>query len=276
MKNKILSIALTTALCLTLCACGSKEEASNTVVENESVAKTEAVVEVKTSVENTEAPIETVEQTTEEAQTVVETETATAESTEPVEEVVPTWFDEHGLTLTPAGAFSFNTMSAVADDNGNPKDYELFNVPANMTIDVVTEGVEEGYKNIIYTVFYDKSNMPEGTGWLWNSTLIDGYTGVTLDIGDTYVDSETTTAINEHYQTITFDGVDYNVGATQSTEYGETTLTQVFTVKVPVDYDGVTLAIGYSDATSYMSEVEAETYDKDYLFDKETCYFGIN
>lgn len=278
MKKKFLAMVLASVMCLSLCACGSKEETSNTsnaVVENESVAKAETV-------ESTQAPVETVEQTTEvvteEAQTVVETETATAESTEPVEEVVPTWFEEHGLTLTPAGAFSFNTMSFIQYNSGRIEEQGTFEVLATVTFEETTDGVDEGYKVVKVTAVYDKSNVPgEEAGkysWIWSSTAFDKYTGTVFKVEGVETNAENPTSLSENNQTIVVGDITYNVSATHYGKSTEQTFTEILTFVVPVDYDGIVFGVGYCDTT--MEYVEVETHDLEVSFGKEMYYFGIN
>ena len=65
--------------------------------------------------------------------------------------------------------------------------------------------------------------------------------------------------------TIVYDDVEYVVTATKTTERGETTLTQIFEIVAPVEYDGGILVVGYNDeelikeSEAKAAEVEATT-----------------
>lgn len=232
MKKKMVTL-VAMGVCMSLCACGGKAETSTTTPSTP--VATDVVVE-ETSV---------VEETTTVEETITVEETTTEEETTTVEEVQLTFFEENGLVATPAGDFTFKTQSYAKDADGNITEYAIIDVPSNVTYTSSTENVPEGFERKTLTVVFDKSNVM--TGWHWATAVFDRYTGATLSLGDTVVDNANVSELQEIGETIVYDGVEYTVTATKTTERGEGTLTQIYEIVAPVEYDGGILKVGYND-----------------------------
>ena len=156
---------------------------------------------------------------------------------EPVPEPPVDWLQEHDIEITPQGDFTYVTTNHNA---------EIFEAVSSAVITETTEGVEEGYKQVICTFVNDFANSDAGYRF-WSSAF-DRYTGTSFEF-----DSETTytdfgqSSNKAGFVTIVNGDVSYDVSITFETVNEDPQITKTITVTCPVDYDGVVFQIGYSD-----------------------------
>lgn len=252
MKKRMLSVLLGTALICTMlsgCANANPTMADGTVSVEESTTE--------------ESSSETV---------VVESTPESIEEPEPEPEPL-TWFDEHGLVITPQGDFTYVTMARDA----NYVDLDTFEVKANAVITENTEGVEDGYKEVILVYTRDASAVYDiaGSNGLKNwGSAFDRYTGTSFEF-----DSETTYTVEgetdhkDGFVTIVNGDTSYDVSISfdGTNEYPK--FTDTITVTCPIDYDGVVFQIGYSDSKLTEANQAIDYTARLYTID-ELPYFG--
>jgi hypothetical protein len=221
MKKKVLAVAAVGVMTLgLLTGCGSNTEVSRVDEDNVVVQDSEDT--------ETEEPTEE------------ETEEVTEEATE--EEL--TWFEEQGLAITAQGDFTYVATAYDANDATNTE--TEFEVPASVTITETTDGVEDGYKNVIAVFTSDMSGSPEGYGWGNWASAFDRYTGTSFEYDNTTLYD---TASKAGYITIQNGEDSYEVSIAFDTQWNESIQIFTITVTCPVDYDGAVFQIGNNSPT---------------------------
>ena len=207
MKKKALTgILVASMLGMMLTGCGDNKEVTKT---------DETQVEITTEKES-EATETVVEETTE-----VATEA-------PVEEVASDFLTENGLTITPNGTMTATVAKYDSDD--------LMDLPITTSV-TTTASSEEGYSDTTLTVTADISSVAS-TGWSYNVTAFDRYTGTSYEgKKDSLVGGGTT---HNDVVVIDVDGTQYDC----SVEANGDTSTITCTVHHPTAYDGVVFAFG--------------------------------
>ena len=232
MKRKILSILLaSTLVCGLLIGCGNNAEP---------VMGDDGVVTLQTeepSVAETPTPTE--------APTPEPTEEPTPEPTEePEPEMAMDWFAENGLTITPQGDFTYTTIYR----DGSGVELGTFDVMSHAVITETMEGVEEGYKKVIFTLTDDIS-ANSGNGYRYWYSALDRYTGTSFEFDSTTVTASVgQTAHEAGFVTIVNGDVSYDVSIAFETTNSAPIFTNIITVTCPADYDGVVFQVGYWDS----------------------------
>ncbi len=222
MKKVLLAALLSLSVCMaTGCGMMKAEKTEDGTVKVEEATEQEA----EPTPEPTQAP------------TPEPTEEPTPEPT--LEPEPPTWLEEQGITITPQGDFTYQTMGS---DGTN--DLGEFDVSSNVSISETTEGAEEGFKKVIAVFQEDYSQRTGGKYLCWHSAF-DRYTGIAFEISnDTIYDNGSRAGVIP----IEYDGKTYET----SIEYDWTTdgnkATMTVTVTCPEDYDGTVFQAGYSDS----------------------------
>ena len=211
MKKKALTgILVASMLGMMLTGCGDNKEVTKT---------DESQVEISTEKES-EATETVVEETTE-----VATEA-------PVEEVASDFLTENGLTITPNGTMTATVAKYDSDD--------LMDLPITTSVTTVASS-EEGYSDTTLTVTADISSVAS-TGWSYNVTAFDRYTGTSYEgKKDSLVGGGTT---HNDVVVIDVDGTQYDCSVEANQTDNGNTSTITCTVHHPTVYDGVVFAFG--------------------------------
>lgn len=160
-----------------------------------------------------------------------ESETAT-ETEAPTEEVKADFLTENGLTITPNGSMTATVAQYDSDD--------LIDLPITTSVETVASS-EEGYSDTTFTVTADISNVAS-TGWSYNVTAFDRYTGTSYEgKKDSLVNGGTT---HNDVVVIDVDGTQYDCSLDASQSDNGNTSTITCTVHHPTAYDGVVFAFG--------------------------------
>lgn len=210
MKKKMLTgILAVSMLGLVLVGCGDNKEVTKT---------DESQVEITTE---------------KESETATETEEVTEVATEaPTEEVKADFLTENGLTVTPNGSMTATVAQYDSDD--------LIDLPITTSVETVASS-EEGYSDTTFTVTADISNVAS-TGWSYNVTAFDRYTGTSYEgKKDSLVNGGTT---HNDVVVIDVDGTQYDCSLDASQSDNGNTSTITCTVHHPTAYDGVVFAFG--------------------------------
>ena len=210
MKKKMLTgILAVSMLGLVLVGCGDNKEVTKT---------DESQVEITTE---------------KESETATETETPTEVETEaPTEEVKADFLAENGLTVTPNDSMTATVAQYDSDD--------LIDLPITTSVETVASS-EEGYSDTTFTVTADISNVAS-TGWSYNVTAFDRYTGTSYEgKKDSLVNGGTT---HNDVVVIDVDGTQYDCSLDASQSDNGNTSTITCTVHHPTAYDGVVFAFG--------------------------------
>lgn len=210
MKKKMLTgILAVSMLGLVLVGCGDNKEVTKT---------DESQVEITTE---------------KESETATETETPSEVATEaPTEEVKADFLTENGLTITPNGSMTATVAQYDSDD--------LIDLPITTSVETVASS-EEGYSDTTFTVTADISNVAS-TGWSYNVTAFDRYTGTSYEgKKDSLVNGGTT---HNDVVVIDVDGTQYDCSLDASQSDNGNTSTITCTVHHPTAYDGVVFAFG--------------------------------
>lgn len=150
MKKKALTgILVASMLGMMLTGCGDNKEVTKT--------------------DDTKVEI-TTEKESEATETVVE-ETTEVTTEAPVEEVASDFLAENGLTVTPNGTMTATVAKYDSDD--------LMDLPITTSVETVASS-EEGYSDTTLTVTADISSVAS-TGWSYNVTAFDRYTGTSYE-----------------------------------------------------------------------------------------------
>ena len=183
-----------------------------------------------TKTDETQVEIST-EKESEAIETVVE-EVTEAVTEEPTETVKAGFLTENGLTITPNGSMTATVAKYDSDD--------LIDLPITTSIETVASS-EEGYSDTTFTVVADISNVAS-TGWSYNVTAFDRYTGTSYEgKKDSLVSGGTT---HNDVVVIDVDGTQYDCSVeANQTDNGDTS-TITCTVHHPTAYDGVVFAFG--------------------------------
>lgn len=211
MKKKMLTgILAVSMLGLVLVGCGDNKEVTKT--------------------DDTKVEI-TTEKESEATETVVE-ETTEVETEAPTEEVKADFLAENGLTVTPNGSMTATVAQYDSDD--------LIDLPITTSVETVASS-EEGYSDTTFTVTADISNVAS-TGWSYNVTAFDRYTGTSYEgKKDSLVNGGTT---HNDVVVIDVDGTQYDCSLDASQSDNGNTSTITCTVHHPTAYDGVVFAFG--------------------------------
>lgn len=211
MKKKMLTgILAVSMLGVALTGCGNKE-----------VTKTDETQAVIT--ESTQAALE------KDLEPVTETPT---ETEAPTEEVKADFLTENGLTVTPNGSMTATVAKYDSDD--------LIDLPITTSVETVASS-EEGYSDTTFTVTADISSVAS-TGWSYNVTAFDRYTGTSYEgKKDSLVNGGTT---HNDVVVIDVDGTQYDCSLDASQSDNGNTSTITCTVHHPTAYDGVVFAFG--------------------------------
>ena len=181
---------------------------------------------------------------------VVETLTPEPVAEEPTPEATPeptpesetsTWFEEHELSITPQGDFTYQTMA----HDANNQDTREIDIASNISIKETTEGAEEGYKKVIATFHEDVSVVNrQKEGFLaWHSAF-DRYTGIAFEVAsDAIIDK----GLHKGSIPIEYDGNLYDVSISYDFNSNDTSSDLIITVTCPVDYDGTIFQAGYTN-----------------------------
>ena len=210
MKKKMLTgILAVSMLGLVLVGCGDNKEVTKT---------DESQVEITTE---------------KESEAATETETPSEVATEaPTEEVKADFLTENGLTITPNGSMTATVAQYDSDD--------LIDLPITTSVETVASS-EEGYSDTTFTVTADISNVAS-TGWSYNVTAFDRYTGTSYEgKKDSLVNGGTT---HNDVVVIDVDGTQYDCSLDASQSDNGNTSTITCTVHHPTAYDGVVFAFG--------------------------------
>lgn len=210
MKKKMLTgILAVSMLGLVLVGCGDDKEVTKT---------DESQVEITTE---------------KESEAVTETEAPTEVATEaPTEEVKADFLTENGLTITPNGTMTATVAKYDSDD--------LMDLPITTSVTTVASS-EEGYSDTTLTVTADISSVAS-TGWSYNVTAFDRYTGTSYEgKKDSLVNGGTT---HNDVVVIDVDGTQYDCSLDASQSDNGNTSTITCTVHHPTAYDGVVFAFG--------------------------------
>lgn len=211
MKKKMLTgILAVSMLGLVLVGCGDNKEVTKT--------------------DDTKVEI-TTEKESEATETVVE-ETTEVETEAPTEEVKADFLAENGLIVTPNGSMTATVAQYDSDD--------LIDLPITTSVETVASS-EEGYSDTTFTVTADISNVAS-TGWSYNVTAFDRYTGTSYEgKKDSLVNGGTT---HNDVVVIDVDGTQYDCSLDASQSDNGNTSTITCTVHHPTAYDGVVFAFG--------------------------------
>lgn len=211
----------------------------------------------------------TEEKKTEETEMTEDENQQSTESLESEEENTISWFDSHGLTITPQGEFAYMTMSVDLDDN----DAGTFDVLTKVVITETTDGVEDGYKKVTAVFTEDVSASPEYSYWNYISAF-DRYTGTSFefDTEAAYTDSEDTVE-KEDFVTIHNGDQSYNVSIKFEGVNFFPDMEETVTVICPIDYDGTVFQIGYCDSKLIEEQAKIDLSARLYTID-EFPYYG--
>ena len=183
---------------------------------------------------------------------------------EPTPEPTPaTWFDEKGLTITPQGDFTFQTMAV----KGSSDLYE-FDVTANVSITESTEGVEEGYKTV--TAVFSENMGTEENFLYWHSAF-DRYTGTSFEFDNTALYGN---GVREGAIPIEYDGNTYDVSIEFSVEYNMPDAVHKLVITCPVDYEGTVFQCGYADRETEQANLEIDLSERLHTADEFPNFDG--
>ena len=212
-KNLILGLTVVAVAGCMFTGCGKNKEVTK-------VDDTQAVVS-----ESTESALEKDLEPATEAPTEVATEA-------PAEEVKADFLAKNGLTVTPNGSMTATVAQYDSDD--------LIDLPITTSVETVASS-EEGYSDTTFTVTADISNVAS-TGWSYNVTAFDRYTGTSYEgKKDSLVSGGTT---HSDIVVIDVDGTQYDCSLDASQSDNGNTSTITCTVHHPTAYDGVVFAFG--------------------------------
>lgn len=242
MKKKFTLLVCSLVIAMTLAGCGGT---SDTHMQKTEGKKTEA----------TEPAEEEIQQTEEAVESKIEKKIS--------------WFDSHGLTITPQGEFTYTTMSVDFDDN----DTGTFDVLTKVVITETTDGVEDGYKKVTAVFTEDVSDSPEDSYWNYISAF-DRYTGISFefDTETAYTEAEETVA-KEDFVTISNGEKSYNVSIKFEGVNAFPDMEETVTVICPIDYDGTVFQIGYCDSKQIEEQEKIDLTARLYTID-EFPYYG--
>lgn len=203
------------------------------------------------------------------AETQTEAEEQQAVESEEIEtEDRVSWFDSHGLVITPQGEFSYTTMSVDIDNI----DVGTFDVPSEVMITETTVGVEDGYKQVMAIFTEDVSASEESSYWNYVSAF-DRYTGTSFEF-DTeaiYTDSGDTVQ-KKGFVTISNGKESYDVSVRYDAVNDYPYIEDSITVICPIDYDGVVFQIGYCDPARLEEFMEIDLAERLYTIDEFPFY----
>lgn len=157
-------------------------------------------------------------------------DTETTENTEVVEEEPKTWFENSGLSFTPAPEFSFLSSNYLTiSSNITPSDVEM-----NASIFITTSKKEDGTKIITATMAFNRwTNEEKEWSLLANYGFVDLYTGTSI-VTTNAIDSTASTEIE-------YEGHTYPITVnTKNISKGDFSSPSVRTVSVtcPIEYEG--------------------------------------
>lgn len=224
MRKTLLSAMLILSVCA-ITGCGNKaEKTAEGTVKVEKVEESAVV----------EAPTPTPEPEVKEAEPTPE---ATPEPTPEPEP--PTWLEEKGLTISPQGDFTYQTMTYDA----NYQDQREIDIPSTVSIIETTEEVDEGYKRVIASFHDDVSHINRyKEGFLAIHGAFDRYTGIEFDIDSELMYDQ---GFEKGVIPIDYDGRKYDVSVEFAFISDDVSADYTITVSCPEDYDGAVFYAGY-------------------------------
>lgn len=233
MKKEQVTLLLTGALSLMLLAgCG----------ENVAVEKVdEDNVEVTTDTLMSESETEANEVT-------LETE---------IEDAEGDWLSQHNITITPQGPF---TYMACGYDDATKIETGDFEVSAYAVIDEYTEGVADGYKQVVISYTFDLS-ANTGNMSKYTTIVLDRYTGTAFvtGAGTNRTDTKGQTIDNSSTMLVTVDEKVYDVTLDTHIENQYPMIYKATIVTCPIDYDGLVFRVGY-----FNNEISAKAQELDF------------
>ncbi len=170
-----------------------------------------------------------------------------------------TFIEDNDLTLSPQGAFSFDTKAYDGDGN----ELELVE---NVDVAITETACEdrEGYK-IVEAVFeVDLSQLPEGYRFASWQLAFDKYTGTSFE----YYESAEAEQPCEFTFDCRGDDVDVQMAYDASRDDEKGILTIIIMVTCPEDYDGTVFQMGYSDAKINEADQDWPYYERLYTIDE--------
>ncbi len=156
------------------------------------------------------------------------------------------WFENAGLKITPQGEYKYHTMA-----NDGTNDVSEIEVPGTVIIEETTDGVDDGYKNVIATFFFDITNAKDNGGNEYSAfAAFDRYTGYSFWVDQDYIDSQTDeTDLKDGFFRLYDRDAYYDIKAEFDNEGADdyNICSYKITVTCPIWYDGTVFQTGYSD-----------------------------
>ena len=208
--------------------------------------------------EETETEEVTEEETEEETETETETET---------EEEKGDWLEEHGITLSLVGKFTFTTMM-----NDKTKDTDEMTVPATISITEEELPSSPGYKNVKAVFTYDLTEAVQ-SGVLADG-VFDRYTGIALEFSEETQEemSKLYPGDADHFVRITNGDTHYDIYKESKLETELPTMTKTFEIICPEDYDGLVFYSGYDSLALEEPYDALDIGSRFYTFDELPYY----
>lgn len=191
----------------------------------------------------------------------------------PTEGLSDDWLGSQGLAITPQGDITYT--AGAADMNNNT--VGTFEAKAQTAVTETTDGVEPGYKKVIFTYESDVSacrDVPGATGYqVWRSAF-DRYTGTSFefDPSSSYLQVGESSQ-KEGFVTIVDGDDSYDVSIAFESGNNFPTITGKVTVTCPADYDGVVFQLGLNDSERRKAFSQFDFGARLYTID-ELPYFG--
>lgn len=246
MKKEQVTLLLTGALSFMLLAgCG----------ENVTVEKVdEDSVEVTTDTLLSESEAEA-------SEVVLETETEAVEGD---------WLSQHNVTITPQGPFSYKAYEYDGETGATIGD---FDVSAYADVSEYTDGVAEGYKQVVISYTLDLSANTGGRTKYFTMAF-DRYTGIafTDEAGVAYTNYIGDKTTSEGTILITVDDKTYDVKTESHSENQYPMIYRATVITCPVDYDGVVFGIGYANPEMQEEYLQMDFSEKLYTMDEFPFY----
>ncbi|MCR5107412.1 MAG: hypothetical protein K6B28_04540 [Lachnospiraceae bacterium] len=170
----------------------------------------------------------------------------------------------NNLKITPQGEFSFTTMNSTTEE-----DLEEVTLPTTVSITENTDGVIDGYKEVILEGFFDLSDAVNDEGakpFFWY-TALDRYSGIYFEFSeDTETDENGLVKIES-----SIPGKDLYVNTEFEKSYEYPIMYGKITVTCPEWYDGTIFQIGYNSRELSRKTSDIVTEARPYRID-ETPY----
>lgn len=191
------------------------------------------------------------------------------------------WLTDHGITITPQGNFTFKAYEYDGETGATIGD---FDVSGYVTINEYTEGVEEGYKQVVASYTLDLSANTGGRS-KYSTMTFDKYTGIAFakEAGVGYTNYIGDSTSGEDTMVITVGDKTYDVVIEEYSENQYPTVFRAIIVTCPIEYDGVVFRIGYVNPEMQEEYLQMDFTDKMYTIDEfpfyeseyPACYFTL-